>query len=110
MAKSGTTKDTKWGTLGGSGHMHSFDGTGKQEPGQSAQQGSGPRRGIAPTPGGQVGFYSSSTSNKFGAGPQAPGTSGTTGAKQDGFAHGGTTKMFGNRGSQRAQPGCCSPD
>jgi hypothetical protein len=109
MAKSGTTKDKSWGTLGGNQHMHSWSGSGKQEPGQAAQEGSGGRRDMGPHAGGQVGFYASGTQNKFGAGPQDPGQSSASGARQEGFAHGGKTSMHGNRGSQRAEPGCSSP-
>ena len=90
---------------GGSGKMHSWSGTGTQEPGQSAQEGTGSKRGIEPKAGGQVGFYSSSTDNKFGAGPQEPGCSSQSGARQDGFAKGGSTKMHGNTGSRQAVPG-----
>jgi hypothetical protein len=91
---------------GGTNKMHSWSGTGTQEPGQSAQQGSGPKRGIAPKAGGpNAGFYSASTTNKFGAGPQTPGQSGPSGAREDGFAKGGTTSMHGNTGSRVAVPG-----
>lgn len=109
MAKAGNIKDKSLSFNKGTGHMHSWSGTGEQEPGQSAQEGTGPKRGIAPKPGGQVGFYSSSTTNKFGAGPQEPGQSSQQGARQDGFAHGGKTSMWGNRGSQRAEGGCSGP-
>lgn len=94
---------------GGDNKMHGWSGTGTQEPGQTAQEGSGSKRGIEPKAGGQVGFYSSSDQNKFGAGPQEPGVSGTSGARQEGFAHGGKTSMHGNRGSQPAKPGCSCP-
>jgi len=90
---------------GGNNKMHSWSGTGTQEPGQSAQEGTGAKRGIAPQAGGEVGFYSSSTTNKFGAGPQEPGCSSQSGARQDGFAHGGKTSMHGNTGSRPAVPG-----
>lgn len=90
---------------GGKGKMHSWSGTGTQEPGQTAQEGTGSKRGIEPKAGGQVGFYSSSTENKFGAGPQTPGGSASSGARQEGFAHGGNNKMHGNSGSRVAVPG-----
>jgi hypothetical protein len=94
---------------GGNNKMHSWSGSGKQEPGQTAQEGTGGKRDMGPHAGGQVGFYSASTDNKFGAGPQEPGGSATTGARQPGFAHGGSTNMFGNRGSLPAKPGCTCP-
>lgn len=96
---------------GGNGHMFGFRGTGKQEPGQSAQEGTGPKRGIAPQAGpSNAGFYSASGNTSF-AGTQTPGQSAAkpTGDK-NAFAKGGTTKMFGNRGSQQAKPGCTAPD
>jgi hypothetical protein len=99
-----------WGKLGGgSGKMHTWSGAGKQSPGQSAQEGTGGKRDMGPHAGGEVGFYSSSTTNKFGAGPQEAGCSAASGARQPGFAHGGTNKMLGNRGSMRAEPGKSSP-
>jgi hypothetical protein len=90
---------------GGTNKMHGWSGTGPQEPGQSAQQGTGSKRGIAPKPGGEVGFYSESTQNKFGAGPQDPNCTSASGARQEGFAHGGKTSMHGNTGSRTAVPG-----
>ena len=104
-------KTGNWGSFGGDGHMHKFAPTGKQEPGQSSQEGhSGSRRGIEPTAGGEVGFYSEDVHNKFGAGPQEPGCSAQAGTHTTGVAaKGGTTHMFGNRGSRKAvagQSGC----
>jgi len=43
--------------------MHSWYGTGTQEPGQSAQEGTGAKAVLHPQAGGEVGFYSSSTTN-----------------------------------------------
>ena len=98
-------KKGNWGSFGGNTKMHSFNGVGTQTPGHSSQEGHGGRRDQKAQAGGSnSGFYSSSTTNRFGAGPQEPGTSGTSGKRQDGFAHGGTTHMFGNRGSQRQNP------
>jgi hypothetical protein len=94
---------------GGTNKMHGWSGTGTQEPGQTAQEGTGSKRGIEPKAGGQVGFYSSSTDNKFGAGPQEAGQSSQSGARQEGFAKGGSTSMHGNRGSLPAKPGCTCP-
>lgn len=96
-------KKGNWSTTGDK-HMYGWRGTGTQEPGQSAQEGTGSKTGIAPKAGGAVGFYSSSTKNKFGAGTADPGCSAASGERQDGFAKGGSTHMFGNRGSQRAEP------
>lgn len=100
----------KW-AKGGNTSMHGWSGTGTQEPGQTAQEGSGPRRGIAPKAGGQVGFYSSGASNTSFAGTQTAGQSSSkpTGGDKDGFAKGGSTHMHGNRGAQPAQPGCTCP-
>jgi len=123
MAKHGEVKDKTWGSLGGGGHMFPFAGTSKQEPGQAAQEGrSGGRRGIAPQAGGDVAFVSDNSkkgremSAKHGtntdyAGTQQAGTSGPTksGGDKNGFAKGGTTHMWGNRGSRRSEPGCSSP-
>lgn len=98
-----STKGGTWGSFGGSTPMHSWSGTGTQKPGGSSQEGSGSKRGIEPKAGSSnAGFYSSSTSNKFGAGPQESGQSASCGARQEGFAHGGKTSMFGNRGSRKA--------
>lgn len=95
----------KWGTLGGSGHMKGFTGTGAQKPGGSSQQGTGSKRGIEPKPGGTVGFYSAS-GNKSYAGTQTPGgSSANPSGGNSKFAAGGSGKMFGNRGSQRRSPG-----
>lgn len=101
---------TSWGELGGNNKMHSFTPTGTQTPDRSSQEPTGgSRRDIKAKGGGNNGFYSESPQNKFGAGPQKPGQSHQESSRQDGFARGGTTKMFGNRGSLRAQPGKSSP-
>src|SRR5262245_47366938 len=120
MAKSGNVKDKTWGGLGGNNKMHGWSGTGKQEPGQSAQEGSGPKRGIKPQAGGQVGFYSDNSkhgremtakhgTNTDWAGFSEPGTSGPTkenkGAGRNEFAKGGSSSMHGNTGSQPQQGG-----
>jgi len=106
MAKT-TEKGSNWGSFGGKGHMAGFNPVGTQQPGGSAvDMSGGSRRGIEAKGGDKHGFYSSGTTNKDYAGTQQPGTSGPTktGGDQK-FASGGTTKMFGNRGSQKAQPG-----
>lgn len=102
---------------GGNNRMHGWSGTGTQEPGQTAQEGTGAKRGIAPQAGGpNDGFYrdhtksgremsSTPSANKFGAGPQTSGQSASAQPRQDGFAHGGTTSMHGNTGSRQAVPG-----
>lgn len=105
-------KGKKWGTLGGgSGKMHKFTPTGTQTPGQSSQEGhSGSRRDIKVQAGGKDGFYSSGVSNKSYAGTQTPGqTSADPSGGNDKFAKGGTTKMHGNRGSQRVEGGKTAP-
>jgi hypothetical protein len=104
---------------GHSGHMFGFRGAGEQKPDQSAQEGTGGRRDQKAN-GGAAGVASSDESkhgkgdskkaaNRYGAGPQDPGCSSASGARQDGFAHGGKTAMFGNMGSKRAEPGKSSP-
>ena|SRR5215471_14340664 len=103
---------------GGNNKMHGWSGTGTQEPGQSAQEGTGSKRGIAPKAGGQVGFYSDNAkqgremNQKHGnntdyAGTATPGGSGPTkhGGDKNGFAKGGNTAMHGNTGSQAQQGG-----
>lgn len=101
---------------GGNNRMHGWSGTGTQEAGQSAQEGTGARRGIAPQAGGpnagffedhtKTGRHSGGTSpNVHGAGPQTSGQSASAQPRQDGFAHGGTTSMHGNTGSRQAVPG-----
>jgi len=121
MAKHGSVKDKSWGSLGGDTKMHSWSGTGTQTPDRTSQEGSGSKRGIEPKagPSGVMGFSNNEKhgremtakagGNSFGAGPQEPGQSASTGARQDGFAKGGNTSMFGNRGSQPAKGGCTSP-
>jgi len=104
-------KGKKWGELGGgSGKMHKFAPTGTQKPGVSSQEGhSGSRRDIKVQAGGKEGFYSAS-GNKSYAGTQTPGqTAADPSGGNDKFAKGGTTKMWGNRGSQRAEGGKTSP-
>lgn len=105
-------KGANWGKLGGDGKMHTFNGAGTQQPGGSSQEGHGARRGIEPNagPSGVTGFSKNEARNSRGAGPQEPGQSSQSGARQDGFAHGGTTKMFGNRGSRAMRPGQSGPD
>jgi hypothetical protein len=102
-----STKKGNWGDFGGDGHMYKFDGTGTQTPGQSSQEGSGPRRGgVAAKGGNNQAFYSSGTTNKDFAGQQEAGTSGRTKTGSNNkFAEGGKTHMWGNRGSQKAVPG-----
>ena len=102
----------KWGDLGGpSGRMHKFAPTGTQKPGGSSQEGhSGSRRDIKASGGGNKGFYSSSTTNSIHAGTQTPGqTAADPSGGNDKFAKGGSNKMFGNRGSQRAEGGKTAP-
>jgi hypothetical protein len=91
-----------WGSFGGDTKMYGFRGTGTQDPGQTASEGTGSKRGIEPKAGGNKAFVSSGTQNKFGAGPQESGQTASHGARQEGFAHGGSTHMFGNRGSRKA--------
>lgn len=92
---------------GGNTSMHKFSGTGTQEPGQSAQEGSGSRRGIEPKagPSNVMGYSENEAKNSFGAGPAEPGQSASSGKRQDGFAKGGNTSMHGNTGSRQAVPG-----
>jgi hypothetical protein len=102
-----STKSGNWGSFGGNGHMAKFDGTGTQTPGQSSQEGSGPRRGgVAAKGGNNAAFYSSAGTNKSYAGTQTPGQSAScpTGGDQK-FASGGKTHMHGHSGSQRAIAG-----
>lgn len=113
MAKNKSTneKGANWGSLGGNTHMHGFAPTGTQKPGVSSQEGhDGGRRGIAPKAGPSDVMGFSESGNKSFAGTQTPGQSAShpTGEK-NGFAKGGDTKMFGNRGSQKARPGCTAP-
>jgi len=119
MAKHGDVKDKTWGSLGGNQHMHQFSGTGRQTPGQSAQEGSGSKRGIAPQagPSSVLGYSDNSKkgremNQKHGtnadyAGTATPGGSGPTkhGGDKNSFAKGGTTHMHGNTGSRRCEPG-----
>jgi hypothetical protein len=117
-----TTSPAGGATLkGGNQHMHSWSGSGEQEPGQTAQEGSGGRRDMGPHAGGSnAGFYSDNSkrgremnqkhgSNTSFAGTQTPGQSASTPTgDKNAFAKGGTTHMFGNTGSTPAQPGCSS--
>jgi hypothetical protein len=102
-----STKKGNWGEFGGDTKMHGFAPTGTQTPGQSSQEGhSGSRRGIEPQAGGQVGFYSTGTTNKDYAGTAEAGCSGPSkSGPNNKFAEGGKTHMWGNRGSQKAVPG-----
>lgn len=124
MAKHGNIKDKSWGDINPStNHMWRWTAAGKQKPGLSSSEGlDGPRKDIKPDEGGHVAFVRDGSKkgrempdngkphgNMFGAGPQEPGQSASAGNRQDGFAKGGTTSMFGNRGSQRAEPGCTAP-
>lgn len=111
--KKSPEKGANWGKLGGTTKMHSFAPTGTQTPDRTSQEGhSGSRTGIAPQagPSSVMGYSKNEAKNSRGAGPQEPGQSSQSGARQDGFAHGGNTKMFGNRGSRAARPGCTGPD
>jgi hypothetical protein len=113
MAKSGNVKDSKWGSLGGNTPMHKFEPTGTQEPDRTSQEGhGGGRRGIEPQagPSGVMGYSENEAKNSMGAGPQEPGQSSQSGARQEGFAHGGKTAMFGNRGSRPARGGSSAPE
>jgi hypothetical protein len=102
-----------WGKLGGpSGKMQKFTPTGTQTPDRTSQEGhSGSRRDIKVQAGPPtVMGFSSGVSNKSHAGTQTPGqTSQQPSGGNDKFAKGGSTKMFGNRGSQRAEGGKTSP-
>jgi len=105
-------KGKSWGKLGGSsGQMQKFTPTGTQTPGQSSQEGhGGSRRDIKVQAGGHAIGFSSGASNKSYAGTQTPGqTSADPSGGNDKFAKGGSTKMFGNRGSQRAEAGKTAP-
>jgi hypothetical protein len=113
MAKSGGDITKGWGSLGGaSGRMHKFAPTGTQTPDRSSQEGhSGSRRDIKVQSGpSNVMGFSTGVSNKSYAGTQTPGQSAAcpTGGNNK-FAKGGDTKMFGNRGSLRAEGGKSSP-
>lgn len=107
MAKSGGSGVKKsWGELGGNNSMHSFSGSGTQKPASSSQEGKGGRRDQKAPTGSQHGFFSTSVKNRDYAGTQAPGYSSSKPVgKNDKFASGGTTKMFGNRGSQKVEGG-----
>jgi hypothetical protein len=110
MAKSGTVKDTTWGSLGGNHAMHGWSGTGTQTPDRTSQEGSGAKRGIAPHAGGRDPLSSQGQKNKDHAGTQTPGQSASMKSGGDSkFAEGGKTSMFGNRGSLPAKPGCSCP-
>ena len=105
-----STKSGNWGSFGGSGKMHGWSGTGTQTPGQTTQEGTGPKGTSKPykAEGGpsNVMGYSSGASNKDYAGTQEPGVSGRT--KQGGnskWAEGGKTHMHGNTGSRKAIAG-----
>lgn len=108
-----STKKANWGRLGGSsGRMHGFAPTGTQTPDRTSQEGhSGSRRDIAPQagPSDVIGYSKNEAKNSYGAGPQTPDNTTASGARQDGFAKGGKTSMFGNRGSIPAKGGCTAP-
>jgi hypothetical protein len=109
-----------WNTTGNA-HMFGWRGTGKQEAGQSAQEGTGSKRGIAPQAGGEVAYVSDNAKkgremsakpahNTDYAGTASPGTSSPTKKGGDSrFAEGGSTHMFSNRGSLPAKGGCSAP-
>src|SRR5262245_2616629 len=123
MAKSGNVKDKTWGDINPSKeHMFGFRGTGTQEPGGSSQEGTGAKRGIEPKTGNKHGFYSDNEkrgregSDKPGAnidyaGTASPGCSGPTKSGGDKkWAEGGSTHMWGNRGSRRMPEGQSGPN
>jgi hypothetical protein len=57
-----------------------------------------------------MGFSEGGQSNKSFAGTQTPGQSSSQpSGDKSGFAKGGSTSMYGNRGSIPAKPGCSSP-
>jgi hypothetical protein len=100
-----------WGKLGGgSGKMHKFDPVAAQTPGQSSQEGSGGNTNIKVKPGPSSVMGYSASGNKSHAGTQTPGQSAAQptgdGSK---FAKGGSTSMFGNRGSIPAKGGSSAP-
>jgi hypothetical protein len=118
MAEKGKVESTssgKWGSFGGNTPMHSFSGTGKQVPGQTAQEGAAKQRGTSKpykAEGGSTGqYYSSGASNRDFAGTQEPGTSGRTKTGPNNkFAEGGKTHMWGHRGSQKMPEGQSGPN
>jgi len=107
MAKAGGGSVGKsWGKLAGNAHMEGFSGAGTQKPAVSSQEGKGGRRDQKAPTGSAHGFFSSSVKNRDYAGTQEAGVSASS--KKGGnskFASGGTTKMFGNSGSQRVEGG-----
>jgi hypothetical protein len=111
MEKSSTSKGKNWGKLGGpSGVMHKWSGTGTQTPGQSSQEGTGSKTGIAPHAGGMDPLSTRGEGNKSYAGTQTPGQSASNPSGGNGkFAEGGRSSMFGNRGSLPAKAGQSAP-
>jgi hypothetical protein len=116
MAKE--TKDADGGDRapflkGGNNSMHSARGTGTQTPGQSSQEGSsaiGSPQNVQAGPSSVAGFTNDAGTNKDHAGTQTPGVSGATKKGGDAkFASGGSTPMFGNRGSLPARGGYTTP-
>lgn len=114
--KGSTAGKVNWGKLGGTNPMHPARGTAEQKPGVSSQEGSGPLTSDQKVKAGgndpyvSTGTKGSSATNKDYAGTQTPGVSAAT--KQGGnadFAKGGTTPMFGNRGSLPARGGHSAP-
>lgn len=105
-------KKGNWGSLGGNNAMHSFDPVGTQTPDRTSQEGSGgSKTSIKPMAGpSSVMGYSESGNQSF-AGTQTPGQSSScpSGGDKNGFAKGGKTSMFGNRGSIPARGGFSSP-
>ena len=122
--KSSTNKKANWGSLGGNNKMHGFQPTGTQTPDRTSQEGhGGGRRGIAPQagPSDVMGYSDGSKqgremtakhgTNQSFAGTQTPGQSvSQPNGDKNGFAKGGNTAMFGNRGSRPAQGGKSSPE
>jgi len=106
-----TAKKANWGKLGGNNAMHSFDPVGTQQPGGSAVDGSGgSKTSIKPLAGSSDVMGYSDSGNKSFAGTQTPGQSSSQpSGDKGGFAKGGKTAMFGNRGSTPAKGGCSSP-
>ena len=105
-------KKGNWGSFGGSTKMHSFAPVGTQTPDRTSQEGhSGSRTNGKPQAGpSNVMGFSEGTSNKSHAGTQTPGQSASQPSGDGGkFAKGGSTAMFGNRGSIPAKGGCSAP-
>ena len=104
-------KSGNWGSFGGNTPMHSWSGSGPQEPGQSSQAGRGGKREGTAKGGGDKAFVSSGVHNTDFAGTKEAGCSGPskTGGNEK-FASGGKTHMWGNRGSKPAVAGQSGPN